>query len=87
MTREALYIEDHCKIPVWDESTQLWHVRYYTKFNWFNASFSHLKEATEFYHSAYEEIRKEYRLLHETRRQPLEKRLAISYNGEKGERE
>ena len=75
MTREALYIEDHCKIPIWDESTQLWHVRYYTKFNWFNASFSHLKEATE------------YRLLHETRRQSLEKRLAINYNAEKGERE
>jgi len=83
MTREALYVEDRCKIPVWDESTQLWHVRYYVNHSWYNSSFPVLKDATAFYHLKYEELREEYRKTHETYVSRKERQLSLKFGKER----
>ena len=83
MTRELLYVEDRCKIPVWDEMTKLWHVRYYVEHSWYTSSFPMLKDATEFYHTKYEQLRQDYRKNHETYVSRKERQLSIQFEKER----
>lgn len=81
MSRELLYAEERCKIPVWEEMTKLWHVRYLENHAWYSSSFPSLKDATAFYHLKYEEYREEYRSIHGSYKSHHEKQLSFNFKG------